>query len=118
MSATENAPESVLVCTACGSHTARPVLPLGITPFNVRSFFPLGTIGALCSVYGTILIYPLVHMQQKSIYLLMHMQPSEYDSHAYGAEVNARPKLHSADVPLRRSVTFSRHGFFYTSVDL
>ena len=76
MSATENAPESVLVCTACGSHTARPVLPLGITPFNVRSFFPLGTIGALCSVYGTILNLP------------SRAYAAEVDlpSHAYAAE--------------------------------
>ena len=56
----ENTPDSVSRLYLLPSllvHTLPcPGLPLGITPFNVRSKFPLGTIGALCSVYGTILV--------------------------------------------------------------
>ena len=84
----------------------------------MRSGFPLKTIGETFHQFLSVKITPVsVDLRPKSyaaevdlpshayaaewLHLLMHIQPSEYDSHAYAAEVTARPQAYGAEVPLR-----------------
>ena len=89
VSATENAPESVLVCTACGSHTALSCSSLGHHPFQCAVIFssrnyrcPLLSlwhhfIVATKSISSRHLYAHLIHIQPMPFFLsahLMHIQ--------------------------------------------
>ncbi len=100
-------------------HPNRPALPYVRSKLHlVRSEFSLKTIGEFFhqflsvksapisvdlrpNAYAAEVDLPSHAYAAERIYPLMHMQPSDYDSHAYGAEVPLRPKLHSAEVNLR-----------------